>query len=82
MPGQWEKAAKRDVTIQSIKDCSILQEDLTSLEQWEADWQMKLNVAKCHSMRVTQHQHLKQLSLIISFTTKLRQTFSQQNTLV
>ena len=41
----------------SIQECFILQEDLTSLEQWEADWQMKFNVAKCHSMRVTRHQH-------------------------
>ena len=36
-----------------------LQEDLTSLGQWEADWQMKFNVVKCHSMRVTRHQHHK-----------------------
>ena len=41
--------------------CFILQEDLTSLGQWEADWQMKLNMAKCHSMRVTWHQHHKQI---------------------
>ena len=27
----------------------------TSLAQWETDWQMKFNVAKCHSMRVTRH---------------------------
>ena len=25
------------------------------LAQWDTDWQMKLNVAKCHSMRVTRH---------------------------
>ena len=47
--------------IHSLQDCLILQEDLTSLEQWEADWQMKFNVAKCHSMRVTRHQHHKQI---------------------
>ena len=47
--------------IDSIQDCFILQEDHTSLGQWEADWQMKCNVAKCHSMRVTQHKHLKQI---------------------
>ena len=28
-----------------IQDCFILQEDLTSLGQWEVDWQMKFNVA-------------------------------------
>ena len=47
--------------IYSIHECLILQEDLTSLGQWEADWQMKFNVAKCHSMRVTRHQHHKQI---------------------
>ena len=47
--------------IHSLQDCLTLQEDLTSLEQWEADWQMKFNVAKCHSMRVTRHQHHKQI---------------------
>ena len=41
--------------------CFTFQEDLTSLGQWEADWQMKFNVAKCHSMRVTWHQHHKQI---------------------
>ena len=47
--------------IHSLQDCLALQEDLTSLRQWEADWQMKFNVAKCHSMRVTRHQHHKQI---------------------
>ena len=41
--------------IESPTDCQILQDDLNSLAQWEADWQMKVNVAKCHSMRVTRH---------------------------
>ena len=45
--------------IYSIQDCFILQEDLTSLGQWEVDWQKKFNVAKLHSMRVTRHQHHK-----------------------
>ena len=40
---------------ESPMDCQILQDDLNSLTQWETDWQMKFNVAKCHSMRVTQH---------------------------
>ena len=47
--------------IHSLQDWLILQEDLTSLGQWETDWQMKFNVAKCHSMRVTRHQHHKQI---------------------
>ena len=41
--------------VNSLTDCQILQEDLNSLAQWETDWQMKFNVAKCHSMRVTRH---------------------------
>ena len=47
--------------IHSLQDCLTLQEDLTSLGQWEADWQMKFNVARCHSMRVTRYQHHKQI---------------------
>ena len=47
--------------IHSLQDCLTLQEDLTSLGQWEADWQMKFNVAKCHSMRVNRYQHHKQI---------------------
>ena len=45
--------------IHKRQDCLILQEDLTSLGQWEADWQMKFNVAKCHSMRATRRQNHK-----------------------
>ena len=41
--------------IESPIGCQILQDDLNSLAQWEADWQMKFIVAKCHSMRVTRH---------------------------
>ena len=41
--------------IKSPIDCQNLQDDLNSLSQWETDWQMKFNVAKCHSMRVTRH---------------------------
>ena len=39
--------------IKSPLDCQILQDDLNSLVKWETDWQMKFNVSKCHSMRVT-----------------------------
>ena len=41
--------------IKSLTDCQILQDDLNSLAQWETDWQLKFNVAKCHSLRVTRH---------------------------
>ena len=47
--------------IHSLQDCLILQKDLDSLGLWEADWQMKFNVAKCHSMRVTRHYSHKQI---------------------
>ena len=41
--------------IPSLQECLILQEDLDSLALWEADLQIKFNVAKYHSMRVTRH---------------------------
>ena len=47
--------------IHSLQCCLILQEDLDSLGLWEAKWQMKFNVAKCHSMRVTRHYSHKQI---------------------
>ena len=47
--------------MKSPTDCQILQDDLNSLSQWETDWQMKFNVAKCHSMRVTRHLPDKQI---------------------
>ena len=47
--------------IKSPIDCQILQDDLNRLSQWETDWQMKFNVAKCHSMRVTRHLPDKQI---------------------
>ena len=68
--------------IHLLQDCLILQEDFTSLGQWEADWQIKFNVAKCHSLRVTRHQHHKQFFRTIHYITKLWKMFSQQNTLV
>ena len=39
--------------IKSPMECQILQDDLNSLAKWEMDWQMKFNVSKCHSIRVT-----------------------------
>ena len=43
------------MNIKSPMDCQILQDDLNSLAQWETDWQMKFNISKCHSIRVTRH---------------------------
>ena len=47
-------------------DFQILQDDLNSLEQWETNWQMKFNVAKCHSIRVTRHLPDKQIQFDFS----------------
>ena len=47
--------------IHSLQDCLILQEDLDPFALWEADWQMKFNVTKCHSKRVTRHYSYKQI---------------------
>ena len=60
--------------INSLTDCQILQEDLNSLAQWETDWQMKFNVATCHSMRVTRHLPSNQ----IQFSYSLHQQFLGQ----
>ena len=57
-------------------DCLYLQEDLTSLGQWEGDSQMKFNVAKCLWER------LKQFIMTIPYTTKYRNLFNQQITLM
>ena len=61
--------------IKTLTDCQILQDDLNSLGQWETDWQMKLNVAKCHSMRVTWHIPSNQ----IHFSYSLHQQTSEQD---
>ena len=50
--------------IKSLINCQILQDDLNSLSQWGTDWQMKFNVAKCHSMRVTRHLPDKQILFV------------------
>ena len=49
------------LNIHSFQDCLILQEGFESLALWEVDWQMKFNVAKCHSMRVTHHYSHNQI---------------------
>ena len=45
--------------IKSPIDCQIPQDNLNSLAQWETDWQMKFNVAKCYSMRVTRQNQIQ-----------------------
>ena len=42
------------------------QDDLNSLGQWETAWQMKFNVAKCHSLRVTRHLPSNQIHFYYS----------------
>ena len=49
--------------IKSPIDCQILQDDLNSLTQFETDWQMKFNVVKWHSMRVTRHLPENQMQI-------------------
>ena len=55
---------------------------LTSLGHWEAYWQMKFNVAKCHSMRVTRHQHHKQTLFHYSLHNHTLENVQSPNTLV
>ena len=62
------------MNLYSIQDCLTLQEDLTSLGQWEADWQMKFNVAKRHSMRVTRHQHQHHKHILFDYNFLHNQT--------
>ena len=38
--------------INELTDCQILQDDRNSLTQCETGWQMKFNVAECHSRRI------------------------------
>ena len=68
--------------IHSLQDCLAVQEYLTSLGQWEADRQMKFNVAKCHSMRVTRHQHHKQFLFDFSLHNQTLENVQSGNTLV
>ena len=39
--------------ISSLSEANTLQEDLCKLEQWEEDWDMNFNPAKCQVLRVT-----------------------------
>ena len=66
----------------SPSDCLILQDDLDRLAQWEADWQMKFNVAKCHSMRVSRHLPDKQIKFEYHYTSKYWNRFNPPNILV
>ena len=67
--------------IKSPMDCQILQDDMNSLEQLESDCQMKFNVAKCHSMRMTRHPIDKQKRVDYSFHQQTWNRFSTPNTL-
>ena len=67
--------------INLLTDCQILQDDLNSLAKWETDWQMKFNVAKCHSMRVTQHLPSNQIHFNYSLHQHTLERFDPSNTL-
>ena len=56
--------------IYSPSDCLILQDDLDNLACWEADWQTKFSVVKCHSMRVSRHLPDKQIKFEYTPTNK------------
>ena len=62
--------------IKSPIDMQILQDDLNSLAQWVTDWQMKFNVAKCHSMRVARHLPDKHILFDYTLQQKLEQVQS------
>ena len=57
--------------IHSLQDCLALQEDLTSLGQWEADWQMKFS---CSQMSLNESD-----SASASQTNSLRLLTTQSN---
>ena len=42
--------------IRSIQDGTILQEDLQTLVEWSATWQMKFHPLKCYHLRVTKKE--------------------------
>ena len=65
----------------SIHECLTLQEDLAILGQWEVDKQMKFDVVKCHSMRVTRHQHHKHILFDYSLHNQTLEMFSRQKSL-
>ena len=62
--------------IHSLQDFLILHGDLNSLGQWEADWQLKLNV-EWLSISIT-----NKFSSTFHYTTNFWKMFSRQNTLV
>ena len=42
--------------VETNADCHALQEDLRSLEEWERQWCMSFNAAKCSSIAITRKQ--------------------------
>jgi len=43
--------------VKSQQDTNILQEDLSKLQQWEADWQMQFNASKCETICITRKRN-------------------------
>ena len=52
-------------TVNGAKDNSLLQEDLSALEEWERIWQMSFNPSKCSIIRVTTGKRKKVFQSII-----------------
>lgn len=44
------------LVVKSVDDCVQLQQDLQSLEDWEKDWKMSFNIAKCNGLRITRRR--------------------------
>ena len=48
--------------IKNDADCTLLQQDLSSLEKWEKQWQMEFNPGKCTVMKITPSKQKEPIS--------------------
>ena len=54
-------------TINTIDDCTKLQDDLYALQQWEKGWQIHFNPTKCYYIRFSNRHHLFDYNYNINF---------------
>ena len=45
------------LTVKTLTDANILQNDLHALEQWEQDWSVEFNSDKCEVLRITRKRN-------------------------